>query len=79
MSDGVSDPWFETDAGLADSRKWISFVDNQLMGKGGGDVVLSSKDEVKINAKRLLNWLNFRIAGNHDDRTMIVVLSKGAR
>lgn len=79
MSDGVSDPWFETDAGLSDSRKWISFIEEQLMGKGDCDVVLSSKDEAKINAKRLLNWLNFRIAGNHDDRTLIAVFSTGAR
>jgi serine/threonine protein phosphatase PrpC len=63
MSDGVSDPWFETDAQLANITKWDAFW-----------AELVAADAVSAEEK-LLAWLDFWSAGNHDDRTIILVRS----
>lgn len=77
MTDGVSDPWFETDAGLEDEKKWVSFVDVILAGDGYNRASISLKDDAEINAKRLLDWLDFKIPGNHDDRTILAAYAVG--
>ena len=62
MTDGVSDPYFETDAGLNDEAKWEK---------------LWSEIDEKLNldnpAESLLDWLNFFSVGHHDDRTIAVL------
>ena len=63
MTDGVSDPWFETDNGLASSTKW-----DALMAE-----VVPCLAEPALADKQLVDWLNFFSAGNHDDRTIIVL------
>jgi hypothetical protein len=59
MTDGVSDPYFETDNGLLDPKKWDrlwSEIEPKLKGS---------------NAESdLLEWLHFFIQGHHDDRTI---------
>lgn len=60
MSDGVSDPWFETDAQLASINKWDGFWSE-----------LSAADAVATEEK-LLAWLDFWSSGNHDDRTIVL-------
>ncbi len=62
MTDGVSDPFFETDNGLLKAEKWDALV-SEL------SPVLSDTDEM---AEQLAEWLNFFIPGNHDDRTIVV-------
>lgn len=76
MTDGVSDPWFETDAGLENFEKWRSFVEDTLKGSDtdNNEAGLSSSDSAAMNAQKLLDWLYFRIPGNHDDRTMLAML-----
>ena len=67
MSDGVSDPKFPTDNDLRDTRKWHEF-----WGDLGAEVKLD-----KQNARaheELLAWLNFWSVGNHDDRSIVVLL-----
>lgn len=61
MSDGVSDPWFETDMQLANINKWDVFWSE-----------LVAADAI-ANEKNLLAWLDFWSQGNHDDRTIVVV------
>ncbi len=61
MSDGVSDPWFETDAQLASINKWDGLWSE-----------LSAADAVATEEK-LLAWLDFWSSGNHDDRTIVLV------
>lgn len=73
MTDGVSDPWFETDAALADSGMWRKFAEETLAGDGVNQAGLRDGDSTKDKAKKLLDWLHFRIPGNHDDRTLVVV------
>ena len=59
MTDGVSDPKFETDAGLTDNARWNALW-TELQAP------LSAPDP----AAALQNWLDFWSPGNHDDRTV---------
>ena len=68
MSDGVSDPKFGTDSNLQKSHKWF-----ELATEIGTEVDLSRSNESA--SKQLLEWLNFWVQGEHDDRA-IVILSK---
>ncbi|MFH7829439.1 PP2C family serine/threonine-protein phosphatase [Kluyvera chengduensis] len=63
MTDGVSDPLFETDNGLRSDEKWTRLVDELIP-------VLT---DASIAPERLGDWLNFFSTGNHDDRTIAVL------
>lgn len=66
MTDGVSDPKFESDRNLHDSRKWIQFYREVSR-----DVSLyGCNDDIE---KQLLSYLDFWSIGNHDDRTLVIV------
>ena len=73
MTDGVSDPWFETDAALNDKEKWREFAEDTLLGEGENKAGLKNGDTIDVKAEKLLKWLTFKIPGNHDDRTLIIV------
>jgi hypothetical protein len=62
MTDGISDPRFETDNGLADAAKWDALWDE-----------LSPLLAASEPQKALLEWLNFFTPGHHDDRTLAVL------
>jgi len=63
MTDGVSDPLFETDNGLRSDEKWTRLV-NELT---------PALAEASNAPERLGEWLNFFSTGNHDDRTIAVL------
>ncbi|HHL0036940.1 TPA: PP2C family serine/threonine-protein phosphatase [Enterobacter mori] len=63
MTDGVSDPLFETDNGLRSDEKWTRLV-NELT---------PALTEASNAPERLGEWLNFFSTGNHDDRTIAVL------
>ena len=67
MSDGVSDPKFETDDNLKNPSKW----DELWKDLSDHGVDLTGKDENPDEA--LLQWLDFWSKGNHDDRTIAIV------
>ncbi len=74
MTDGVSDPMFETDNNLNDYTKWEEFWDNLKNGFpedeiGGVDL----SDDNEAAQDQLLRWLDFWSAGNHDDRTIAIL------
>lgn len=74
MSDGVSDPMFETDKNLNDYAKWEEFWDNLKNGFPDdeiGGVDLSDDNEAAQD--QLLGWLDFWSPGNHDDRTIAIL------
>lgn len=73
MTDGVSDPWFETDANLGNVEKWRQFSQETLAGDGENQAGLKPEDDNDVKAGKLLEWLNFKIRGNHDDRTIVIV------
>ncbi len=62
MTDGVSDPRFETDNGLNDPAKWDALWDEiaPLLAMPEPD-------------KSLLDWLHFFTPGHHDDRTLALL------
>ncbi|ACX89418.1 conserved hypothetical protein [Pectobacterium parmentieri WPP163] len=62
MTDGVSDPYFETDNGLQNAAKWDALI---------ADIAPCLNDSEQA-AERLTEWLNFFSPGNHDDRTIVV-------
>lgn len=62
MTDGVSDPRFETDNGLVDPAKW-----DALWAELGPS--LASQEPHKA----LTDWLDFFSPGHHDDRTIAVL------
>ncbi len=62
MTDGVSDPYFETDNGLADPMKWDDLwkeIQPHLADAAPGS--------------RLVDWLHFFKQGHHDDRTIALL------
>lgn len=65
MTDGISDPYFETDAGLKQEDRWQKLwqdIEPHLKSK--------SPDQA------ILDWSHFFQRGHHDDRTIIVLWSK---
>lgn len=62
MTDGISDPKFETDRNLADLGRWDTFW---------GEIEPLLRDDTP--GDRLLDWLDFWSQGNHDDRTIAVL------
>ena len=74
MSDGISDPMFETDKNLNDYAKWEEFYNNLKNGFPDdeiGGVDLSDDNEAAKD--QLLGWLDFWSPGNHDDRTIAIL------
>lgn len=68
MTDGITDPFFPTDAVLADPAAWNAFWNKELMANvplGEGDSELKQK---------MIEWLSFWSTGNHDDRTIALLL-----
>ena len=68
MTDGVSDPLFETDADLKDDAQWKAFR-NELPTTPDDN---AGRSDPEAEAKRLLDWLSFYREGSHDDRTILV-------
>ena len=62
MTDGISDPRFETDNGLLDSLKWDSLW-NEI-----SPYLASDTPE-----RDLVKWLDFLTPGHHDDRTIALL------
>lgn len=67
MTDGISDPFFETDANLSRKEKW-----DALWASITAEVDL--RDDNAASASRLLSWLDFWSPGNHDDRTIALLV-----
>lgn len=66
MTDGVTDPKFETDANLSRIEKWDELWDD-LSGS------VDFKDDNEEAREQLLRWLDFWSPGNHDDRTIAIL------
>lgn len=66
MSDGITDPKFETDANLLRIEKW-----DELWQDLSNEVDFS--DDNEASADQLLKWLDFWSQGNHDDRTIALL------
>jgi len=65
-TDGVSDPFFPTNKSLYDITSWNDFYENIL------DII--NKEDISISENKLLEWLDFWSIGNHDDRTIALLI-----
>lgn len=66
MTDGISDPFFQTDKGMEMSERWGDLIE-QI--EAGTDLSKRKPD----TADRLVDWLDFWSKGEHDDRTLAVI------
>lgn len=66
MTDGVSDPMFETDTNLNKIEKWDALWENITK-----EVKLT--DDNTESQYQLMQWLDFWSQGNHDDRTIAIL------
>lgn len=74
MTDGISDPMFETDKNLNDYAKWEEFWHKLKKGFpedeiGGVDLT----DDNESSKDQLHGWIDFWSPGNHDDRTIAIL------
>lgn len=67
MSDGVSDPMFQTDYNMGQLEKW-----DALWNQWNESVDFSRGNPNA--AEQLLEWLNFWSTGDHDDRTIALIV-----
>ena len=72
MTDGVTDPKFETDANLNRIEKWNELWDD-LNGNNDELVKVDFSYENEQPHEQLLKWLDFWSKGNHDDRTIAIL------
>lgn len=71
MTDGVSDPFFETDIKLHDVKTWDDFILNAADVDDGENTLKNIiSDRSEGASEKLLSWLGFWSRGNHDDRTI---------
>ncbi len=68
MTDGITDPKFETDAALENPERWRAFWDEDLNTEVG--FARNNRDL----EKQFLGWMDFWSRGNHDDRTLAVMV-----
>lgn len=66
MSDGITDPLFETDNNLKKIELWDSLWKNM-----SANVDFSARND--STAQALLDWLDFWSPGDHDDRTIVIM------
>jgi len=72
MTDGITDPKFETDANLNRIEKWNELWED-LNGKNEDNAKVDFMDDNEQSAEQLLKWLDFWSKGNHDDRTIAIL------
>ena len=68
MTDGITDPKFETDAALENPERWRAFWDDDLTREVG-----FARDNQDLE-EQFLGWMDFWSRGNHDDRTLAVMV-----
>ena len=67
MTDGISDPKFETDSNLTKDSKWKEFYKEFEESVGIKNLTPNE------SSQEILKWLDFWSPGNHDDRTIVVM------
>lgn len=64
MTDGVSDAFFDSDNALKNASVWQALWQDL------------TQNQALDDEKKLLSWLDFWSAGNHDDRTIVIIEPK---
>ena len=68
MTDGITDPKFPTDVVFADPTRWIEFWSEDFTKE-----VEFERGNSELE-REFLNWMDFWSPGNHDDRTLAVMV-----
>lgn len=76
MTDGVSDPFFQSDQDIESPQEWSHLW--QVLTKGDSDIGpgIDLTSPPANAAEQLRDWLDFFSKGHHDDRTLAVFLPK---
>ncbi|MDR2076510.1 MAG: protein phosphatase 2C domain-containing protein [Desulfovibrio sp.] len=78
MTDGVSDPFFPAEKDVAGAENWHAFWQKTLRrgfeDNPGCPRVFDASLPPEERARALRKWLDFWSRGNHDDRTLVLVL-----
>jgi hypothetical protein len=69
MTDGITDPKFPTDLSFAEFDQWRSFWIDDLSA-----AVDFTRGNGAVARVQLLSWMDFWSDGNHDDRTIAILL-----
>lgn len=72
MTDGITDPKFQTDANLNRVEKWNELWDDLNGNNGDNAKVTLSSDNTEME-QELDAWMDFWSPGNHDDRTLAIL------
>lgn len=72
MTDGITDPKFQTDAALARVGTWDKLWED-MNGTNEENVAVDFAAPSDIVRKDIMNWLDFWSPGNHDDRTIAIL------
>jgi serine/threonine protein phosphatase PrpC len=72
MTDGITDPKFQTDANLQKGDVWRALWED-LGGNNEDGAKVDFTDTPEEVKESLLNWLDFWSPGNHDDRTIAIL------
>ncbi len=64
MTDGISDAWFHTDSNLFKKEKW----DELWL-----EMKKSQASDFEFSSIELLEWLDFWVKGEYDDRTIVLL------
>lgn len=73
MTDGITDPKFQTDANLGKAEKWNELFED-MAGNNADLAAVDFTADTKEIEKQLLTWMDFWSPGNHDDRTIAIVI-----
>ena len=74
MTDGISDPMFETENNLNSYDKWEAFWNRLQTGfTDDGISGVELTDDNEEAQYQLLRWMDFWSPGNHDDRTIAIL------
>ncbi|GGN60404.1 hypothetical protein GCM10011349_41920 [Novosphingobium indicum] len=68
MTDGITDPKFATDVVFANPEHWVDFWVEDLSSQ-----VRLERGNTALR-EEFLNWMDFWSAGNHDDRTLAILV-----
>ena len=72
MTDGITDPKFQTDANLGRFEIWQNLW-KDLQGENDDKTVVDLNKDNEQLASQLCAWLDFWSPGNHDDRTIAIL------
>ena len=72
MTDGITDPKFQTDANLGRFEIWQKLW-KDLQGENDDNAIVELNKDNEELAEQLSSWLDFWSPGNHDDRTIAIL------